>query len=1185
MVDTGKGLKFKTARKVLSRTIMTVVCALVLIVLALGIYLATPLPARQVSRYLTSYLHQTFTVDRLQTTGATLYLRGVRLANPPGFQKGSLAVADSVALAPQWGDLLLGRQHFRLIALDGIKIHLDRNSKGVWNFAQLQQLFAGKKPSATETRIRELTVKNGALTVGGQGVQGIALQLFNVTTKGSLDSRVDLAFEDAAHDHFALKGKARAGTDPVFDLTLTAPALALKQVAALVNVQRPDLFEGGRGSLEVTTSLHKGELTAAGKFEFSDLRPSVERNAFPLTGKLEFAADYSLPRDAGRLQTCTLTVNNLVKAHARGTAEGFKRDGNFALDLGFEDVDLGGLNAFVPEEVGKNLVFGGRLGSEALHIAGSRSQGVTSASGTLQLHDGALTREGRLLVAGLAGTVGFSRLEAGVLAKGRFSLSGSHEKALLETLDMPFSLTASRQLKPLRAEIPSLSARLMGIPFSGRLEFYASRESPLTASLKVPAAKLATLNPLLKPYDLTATAGTASVELDLAGRSLQELGATAGLQLADVRGSRGKDSFAVKKGSVSARALREVGHLLVQGDAQLKSLAFNGKGGDARFNYRIADKVVYLEGADLSIGGTRVYIAKLRAAIPVKETLAKGTRYPIDLEFDGCAIKQSGLEVNPLTGRLRANLDTDSAGRWLEGAAELSSRCVTWEGKAVADPAVKIAFSRPGAKGEVNGRVLGGTLAGAFSFNPFAPEARATFDLRLKDAGLAAAQFSAKRQGIYPSDGLVEMRINGGYSRRDGLAFRFESKGSRIALAGAGGKTLVSGAGMALAGTLAGERLTISEAVLSPGAGVAVRLKGEFVHALSPQRTGSLTFSLPETAVNNIVDPLINLLPRLIQEATVDGTLAADGKLDLREGKQLLDGSLVLKGGRLEVAAQKLVAAGINGRIPFSLDLAGQAGGRPQGGLNFSRKNYPQLLEKLRKGTGGGQVVTVAKIGFGALELGTLTMHVAAANGITEITSLNSSLYEGALFGTGFATMREGLSYRGDLLVNGLSLKQLCSIFPDIKGYISGRVDGVISLSGGAKGLQGLSGFAELWAREGAGEKMLVSKEFLQRLSKQKLSGFFFRSDRPYDQAEIRTMMEEGDLTFETLKILHANLFGVRDLSVSIAPTQNRIALDHLLDSIKQAAVRGKAAAGDGAPAEEGAPAGTPVTPEFKWGE
>ena len=72
---------------------------------------------------------------------------------------------------------------------------------------------------------------------------------------------------------------------------------------------------------------------------------------------------------------------------------------------------------------------------------------------------------------------------------------------------------------------------------------------------------------------------------------------------------------------------------------------------------------------------------------------------------------------------------------------------------------------------------------------------------------------------------------------------------------------------------------------------------------------------------------------------------------------------------------------------------------------------------------------------------------------------------------------------------------------------------------------------------------------------------------------------EQGYLTFETLDIAHTNIFGVRDLSVSIAPSQNRIAIDHLFEAIKQAAVRGKAVTGGEVPAE------APIEQEFKWQE
>jgi hypothetical protein len=119
----------------------------------------------------------------------------------------------------------------------------------------------------------------------------------------------------------------------------------------------------------------------------------------------------------------------------------------------------------------------------------------------------------------------------------------------------------------------------------------------------------------------------------------------------------------------------------------------------------------------------------------------------------------------------------------------------------------------------------------------------------------------------------------------------------------------------------------------------------------------------------------------------------------------------------------------------------------------------------------------------------------------------------------------------------------------------------------------------EIWTRAVPDENMLVSKEFLQKLAGKKLKGIFFRNDRPYDRGEIRGYLENGYLTFDTLDISHTNLFGIQDLSVTVAPVQNRIALDHLFTSIKEAATRGKAVGGG-----EGA-AVPPVETEFKWQE
>ena len=1181
MSDAPQEKKMGRAARLLSRLTVSVLCILLLIALSIRIYLATPYPASQLSRFVSSLLHQGFLVQSLEISGSTLILKGVRLENPAGFPQGSLVAADSVAVAPKWSDLLQGGQRFRLIALEGIKVNLEKNAKGVWNFAELQRLLAARKPSAesAETYVGKLVVRNGSFQVQGQGVRGISLQLFNLATKGSLDSQVALAFEDAAHNRYSLNGKARGGADTALDLTLTAPALSLKGVALLLKLKNPALFEEGKGALQVNAVLQKGELSTRGNFSFSGLQlpaAGAAGRGYPLKGGLHFAADYSSRTDTARLVSSTLTVQGLTELRAQGEVRGVQGQREFDLQLAMEEVDLAILNLLLPEQIRRELLVGGRLGCKSLRMAGDGKTGLKSADGTLQLRDGRLARAGQLLVAGLSGSIGVSRQDTAIVAKGRLSVSGAHDKALLEALDLPLTIAVTRKLRPIRADVPALSATVTGIPIRGRLSFDAGKANPINVSLGVTAASVTALNPLFKRQGVSASSGTLSATVEAAGKSAQELSATAKVQLSDLRGIRGKDAFAAKKGTIAARVQRSAGRVTAQGTMDFTALAINGKAADARFGYRFADGVVHLDDTHLDAAGARISISRLTARIPVKKTAGGVTSYPVSLDIDGCDLKQREQEVNDLAGRLRLSLNTAGTVRWLEGTADLSSGA-KWQGKTVAAPALHLAFSRAGGRGELSGQLLGGTTAGTASFNPFAPEAGATFEIGVAGAKLAAAAALLPRStGGRPADGTIDLRLRGGYSSRDGLACRWESKGSGIALANNDGKTLVAGAGLSATGALSGGDLRIDDSVLSAGPGVALKLKGELIQALSANRRGALTFSVPETTLNGMIDTFVNILPPLIQEATVDGTVAADGKVELQDGKKLLHGALTFNGGRLDVPSQKLLVADINGKFPFSLDLSGKAGGRPPQSMDFSRENYPRLPELLRKPVPGGEVVTVGKIGFGALELGKLTLHLAANNGTTEISSLTTSLYEGALLGRGFVTIKDKLNYRGDLVINGLSMRALCRTLP-IEGYIAGRVDGVISLNGAGKGLAGMTGFANLWARPGAGEKMVVSKEFLQRLAKQKLSGFFFSSDRAYDQAEIKAMLKQGDLTFDALKIVNTNLFGVRDLNVTIAPGQNRIALDHLLESIKEAAVRGKPTGGE--------PAQAPVTQEFKWGE
>jgi len=1083
-----------SAKRVLIRGLYALLAAFVLGLIALEIYLATPLAAAQLSRLLTAVLHQPVRVTGLRISAGTIYLKGVTLANPPEFPAGNLASVDTIAIAPAWGDLLRGRRSIRLIALEGVRLDLRRNSQGGWNFAGVRQSLAGGKPAARELLIKELLVKDGAVMVNGQGVAGISLQLFNLASKGSTDARLALAFEDALRNKYRIEGSARPGNEPAIDLALA--------------------------------------------------------------------------------------VNNDLTVHVAGTVSSQKGERHFSVELTIDELDLAALAALVPAMEQRKLVVTGRLSGKGLRLAGNSGQGVTSAAGTLLLQDCSLAKDGRLIFSGLSGNVTLDRPPAGLLASGRLAQPDSRGKALLGTLDAPFAVTLSPMLQLIKAEIIPLSANIVGMPITGRLGFRAGAADPISVSLQTPATPVARINPQLEKFGVQLTAGSAALSLNGTGRGAAQFRGTLNARLASVEGRRGKTSFGVNSGVATAQIKRVAGQFNAIGSTQLAGLVVDGKAGEGSFSWRFGEGVLTLSDGNCRLGGTKVCIARLAARLPVKEASGGTTSYPLAIELAGGEIQQDGVELHGLAGSLHGSYAADPAGRWLEGTAGLSAEKVSWQGTALGAPAIHLALARTGGRGELSGTLLGGKLRGAFSFHPFAVAEGGKFQLGIVDAQIARASgLLSKRWGVKLTAGLLDGSWDGGYSRSDGLVGRFAAKGKGGAITGSGGKSLLAGGGFAIAGSITGQRLKLDEARLTAGDGVAVTAKGELTNPLSPKRQGQFAITLPATPLNSLLDPFINGLPPILQEATLAGSIAGTATVDLHAGRALLDGSLLFKDVRLEVPAQKLTVADLNGSLPFSLDLAGKTTGTPHESVSFSRDNYPRLLAKLRQGATDGQTVTVGKVSFGPLELGNLTMQLEAGNGITKLTALHSTLYQGTVFGKGYLEMQKGLTYRADLLINDLSLQQFCAALPKIKGYIAGRLDGVVSLGGAGKGVAGLAGFTDLWTREGAGEKLLVSKEFLQRLSGKKLSGFFFRSDRPYDQAEIKANLEQGYLTFETLDIAHTNVFGVRDLSVSIAPSQNRIAIDHLFEAIKQAAVRGKAVTG-----EEAAPE-APAEPEFKWQE
>jgi hypothetical protein len=617
--------------------------------------------------------------------------------------------------------------------------------------------------------------------------------------------------------------------------------------------------------------------------------------------------------------------------------------------------------------------------------------------------------------------------------------------------------------------------------------------------------------------------------------------------------------------------------------AQSPSLSARVLGVSATGSLSYADGTGILENATVKGKGLSMTFGRISARIPVKQVLSTTVRYPLNADFSGCDMRRGDARLEKVSGNIRGAFVYNPTAKWLEGTAEFFAGKVTWQGKETSASMVHAVFSESGGKADIKAKLLGGSVQGDAEFNPFDVWDKIVFKINAQGIQVTGVDtYAGLPGGTAFSEGTLDAVSNGSYSLSKGLFCHIEANGKNIAVTGKAGKKILSAGGIHIDSDVSGKKLVINRALLTAGKEVAAKASGAIENAFLPERQGQIAFVVPKTSLADVVDTFLAILPRSVQGATVEGGLAVEGAINLQEGKILVDGAVTLDNAGIDAPAEKIKVSAINGVLPMSLDLAGKTAVKPPSSSSFNRQNYDIIVKQLRRTAEKGDTITIGSCSFGGLRVDSVQIRLRAARGVTEIISLDSSLYDGALLGKGFITVQNGILYRGDLLFDNLSLVRICKDFPAITGYLSGKMDGIISIQGKGKQLSDVSGFTEFWARETAGEKMLVSKEFLQRLSGKKLSGFFFSSDRSYDHAGIKAALENGFLTFDTLDISHTNFLGVRDLSVSIAPSQNRIAIDHLLNSIKEATVRGTGATST---AGKAPPSDTPSATEFKWAE
>ncbi|MCG2721731.1 MAG: AsmA family protein, partial [Thermodesulfovibrionales bacterium] len=204
----------------------------------------------------------------------------------------------------------------------------------------------------------------------------------------------------------------------------------------------------------------------------------------------------------------------------------------------------------------------------------------------------------------------------------------------------------------------------------------------------------------------------------------------------------------------------------------------------------------------------------------------------------------------------------------------------------------------------------------------------------------------------------------------------------------------------------------------------------------------------------------------------------------------------------------------------------------------------------------GYSELTAGKFSYGFQFLKDIHVWIKQEGGVLNVGRFSGNIFGGRLNGSAVISLADGLHYRAGLHLEGLSLTKLCASIEPIKGYISGKVDGVATLKGSGMGISGLIGKADFWSYGADDEKTRISKEFLKKIGGPSLKVYL--GDRDFDKGIMTLYLQKGYVIFEELEISNKNLFGIRDLSVKVAPFNNRVSIDHLMWSIVEAAQRAK---------------------------
>jgi hypothetical protein len=338
---------------------------------------------------------------------------------------------------------------------------------------------------------------------------------------------------------------------------------------------------------------------------------------------------------------------------------------------------------------------------------------------------------------------------------------------------------------------------------------------------------------------------------------------------------------------------------------------------------------------------------------------------------------------------------------------------------------------------------------------------------------------------------------------------------------------------------------------------IIMPVSGTVRNFLSERRELVLRAKLNETPLNEIRNALWDSFPDKLLYAGLEGSAASEFVIRYNRSGTAYEGNMNLKNVTIEGENGEYLIGPVNGKIPFvygNTDVMHTEISLP----SFEKSDFETTSRHYAETTPGGELnrISIGDIRYGFRLLTDLTVWIKQDGGVLNISRFSANIFGGKLNGSAVIDLSDGLQYRGGMILEGVSLTTLGNEIEPVKGYISGRINGIGLIKGAKGGLSELIGRADFWTYATRDEKMRISREFLQKIGGPSIKPYL--ADRNFDKGVMGLYMQKGFFIFRELEISNRNMLGIQDLSVKVAPLSNRIAIDHLMWTIIEAAERAK---------------------------